>query len=107
MRRRTEWNEVVENINKCNEFDNVVVDFNGLVTNLSVLRFYEIIDWVKENPVIDQLNWAMIDKPTHFRPNNLPEEIKQKLIPKYEKWPESSSKTVVSILIYKIYLIIC
>ena len=44
MRRRTEWNEVVENINKCNEFDNVVVDFNGLVTNLSVLRFYEIID---------------------------------------------------------------
>ena len=61
------------------EFDNVVVDFNGLVTNLSVLRFYEIIDWVKENPVIDQLNWAMIDKPTHFRPNNLPEEIKQKL----------------------------
>ena len=88
MRRRTEWNEVVENINKCNEFDNVVVDFNGLVTNLSVLRFYEIIDWVKENPVIDQLNWAMIDKPTHFRPNNLPEEIKQKLIPKYEKWPD-------------------
>ena len=88
MRRRTEWDEVVENINKCNEFDNVVVDFNGLVTNLSVLRFYEIIDWVKENPVIDQLNWAMIDKPTHFRPNNLPEEIKQKLIPKYEKWPD-------------------
>ena len=75
MRRRTEWDEVVENINKCNEFDNVVVDFNGLVTNLSVLRFYEIIDWVKENPVIDQLNWAMIDKPTHFRPNNLREEI--------------------------------
>ena len=28
MRRRTEWNEVVENINKCNEFDNVVVDLN-------------------------------------------------------------------------------
>ena len=26
MRRRTEWNEVIENI-KCNEFDNVVVDF--------------------------------------------------------------------------------
>lgn len=88
MRRRTDWNEVVENINKCREFPNVVVDFNGLVTNLSVLRFYEIIDWVKENPVIDQLNWAMIDKPEHFRPNNLPEELKKELIPKYKKWPD-------------------
>ena len=52
------------------------------------MRFYEVIDWVKENPVLDQLNWAMIDKPKHLRPNNLPEKIKKSLIPKYKDWPD-------------------
>ena len=47
MRRRTDWNEVVENINLCKKFPNVVVDFNGLVSFLSVMRFYEVIDYVK------------------------------------------------------------
>jgi organic radical activating enzyme len=88
MRRRTEWEEVVENIEMCRQHPNVVVDFNGLVSNLSVMRFYEVIDWCKDNPVIDQLNWAMIDKPKHLRPNNLPEKIKKSLIPKYKDWPD-------------------
>ena len=88
MRRRTEWDEVVQNIMECKKYPNVVVDFNGLVSNLSVMRFYEVIDWVKENPVLDQLNWAMIDKPKHLRPNNLPEKIKKSLIPKYKDWPD-------------------
>ena len=88
MRRRTDWNEVLENINLCKQHPNIKVDFNGLVTNLSVLRFYEIIDWCKANPVINGLNWAMIEEPTHFRPNNLPEEIKKELIPKYTDWPD-------------------
>ena len=84
----TEIIEVVENIMECRKYPNVVVDFNGLVSNLSVMRFYEVIDWVKENPVLDQLNWAMIDKPKHLRPNNLPEKIKKSLIPKYKDWPD-------------------
>ena len=88
MRRRTDWNEVVENINLCKKFPNVVVDFNGLVSFLSVMRFYEVIDWCKENPVISQLNWAMVDTPKHFRPENLPEPLKKELIPKYKDWPD-------------------
>lgn len=88
MRRRTDWSKVVENIHLCNQYDNAVVDFNGLVSFLSVLRFYEVIDWCRENPVIDQLNWAHIDNPVPLRPNNLPEELKQQLIPKYKKWPD-------------------
>lgn len=88
MRRRTDWNEVVENIEHCKKFDNVVVDFNGLVSFLSVMRFYEVIDWCKENPVIDQLNWAMVETPKHFRAENLPDPIKEKLIPKYKDWPD-------------------
>ena len=88
MRRRSNWNEIVENINECNKYDNIDVDFNGLVSFLSVLRFYEVIDWCKENPVIDQLNWAFCEKPYSFRTNNLPEKLKQELIPKYKDWPD-------------------
>tara|TARA_A100001035_G_scaffold280082_1_gene283882 strand:- start:5489 stop:7786 length:2298 start_codon:yes stop_codon:yes gene_type:complete len=88
MRRRTDWNKVVKNIELCNQYDNAVVDFNGLVSFLSVLRFYEVIDWCKENPVIDQLNWAMLEYPKPLQPSNLPIPIKKKLMPKYSQWPD-------------------
>jgi organic radical activating enzyme len=88
IRRRTNWKELVENIEECKKYPNVVVDFNGLVSFLSVMRFYEVIDYVKQNPNIFQINWAMLETPIHLRPNNLPEPIKQKLIPKYEDYPD-------------------
>lgn len=88
MRRRTVWDKVVENIEFCKEYPNVVIDFNGLVSFLSVLRFYEVVDWCKENPVVHQLNWAHVDNPKHLRPNNLPEKLKKQLIPKYLDWPD-------------------
>jgi pyruvate-formate lyase-activating enzyme len=88
MRRRTDWQEVVDNIEIAKQYPNVVVDFNGLVSFLSVMRFYEVIDWCKANPVINQLNWAMVENPKHFKPNNLPQPIKDKLIPKYKDWPD-------------------
>jgi 7-cyano-7-deazaguanine synthase in queuosine biosynthesis len=88
MRRRTDWDEVVENIELVKKYPNVVVDFNGLVSFLSVMRFYEMIDWCKENPVINQLNWAFVENPRHLRPSNLPKKIKDALIPKYKDWPD-------------------
>jgi len=88
MRRRTDWDKVVKNIELCNQYDNAVVDFNGLISFLSVMRFYEVIDWCKKNPVIDQLNWAHLEYPYPLRPNNLPKAIKDDLIPKYKDWPD-------------------
>lgn len=88
MRRRTDWDKVVKNVELCGQFDNAVVDFNGLVSFLSVMRFYEVVDWCKDHPVIDQLNWAMLENPPHLRTNNLPQELKDELIPKYEEWPD-------------------
>ena len=88
MRRRTEWKDLEFNITECGKYPNVDVDFNGLVGFLSVMRFYEVIDWCKDHPVIDQLNWAHIDSPKHLRANNLPRKIKDALIPKYQEWPD-------------------
>ena len=88
MRRRTDWDKVVKNCEYCREYDNANVDFNGLVSFLSVMRFYEVIDFCLENPIVDQINWALLEGPIHLRVNNLPEKIKQDLIPKYTLWPD-------------------
>ena len=88
MRRRTNWKELEDNIKECGKYSNVVVDFNGLVSFLSVLRFYEVPEYVKNNPNIFQINWAMLEKPRSLRPNNLPKKLKDELIPKYKKYPD-------------------
>ena len=88
MRRRTNWQELEDNITECGKYPNVVVDFNGLVSFLSVLRFYEVPEYVKNNPNIFQINWAMLDMPRSLRPNNLPQKLKDDLIPKYTKYPD-------------------
>ena len=49
-----------------------------------MLRFYEVIDYCLEQILIDQMNWAMLEKFRSLRPNNL-EELKKELIPKYER----------------------
>ena len=88
MRRRTDWDKVIKNTEYCRRYDNVNVDFNGLVSLLSVMRFYEVIDFCLDNPIIDQINWALLETPINFRINNLPEKIKKGLLPKYELWPD-------------------
>ena len=77
MRRRTDWDKVMKNTEYCRKYDNANVDFNGLVSFLSVMRFYEVIDFCLERPkLIDQINWAMLEEPHSLRVNNLPKKIK-------------------------------
>jgi len=91
MRRKSDWKEIEKNIDILQKSDNVDVDFNGLVSFLSVMRFHEVIDYVKNTTKVDQLNWAMLEDPKHLRVNNLPQPIKDKLIPLYEEWPDIKS----------------
>jgi len=90
MRRRCSWDKIVDNVDICNKYDNVDVDFNGLVSFLSVLRFYEMIDWCLDEgkDKVNMVNWAMLEHPTHLRTNNLPQKLKDDLLPKYEGWPD-------------------
>jgi hypothetical protein len=90
MRRRCSWDKIVDNAKICNTYPNVDVDFNGLVSFLSAMRFYEVVDWCLDEgkDIIDQVNWAMLETPQLLRTNNLPQKIKDDLIPKYEAWPD-------------------
>ena len=88
MRRRTDWKELEDNIRECGKYPNIAVDFNGLISFLSVMRLYEVINYVKKHDEVGMINWAHVEKPIHLRPNNLPEPIKKKLIPKYSGYPD-------------------
>ena len=61
-RRRCSWDKIVDNAKICNTYPNVDVDFNGLVSFLSAMRFYEVVDWCLDEgkDIIDQVNWAML-----------------------------------------------
>ena len=96
MRRRCSWDKIVDNVDICNKYDNVDVDFNGLVSFLSVLRFYEMIDWCLDEgkDKVNMVNWAMLEHPTHLRTNNLPQKLKDDLLPKYEGWPDINNLVI-------------
>jgi hypothetical protein len=89
IRRRSNWEEIVRNIKHVRQYPNVYVNINGAISFLSVLRFHELIDWFNDNKdLFDQINWSNIRGPEKLCANMLPAPIKEKLIPKYEGFPD-------------------
>lgn len=89
IRRRSNWNEIVKNINIVSNYSNVKINVNGAISFLSVLRFYELIDWFDKNSnLFDQINWSNIRFPKKLCANVLPDKLKEILIPKYERFSD-------------------
>ena len=89
IRRRSNWEEIINNIKHVRQYPNVTVNINGAISFLSVLRFWELIDWVNDNlNLFDQVNWSNIRSPAKLCANVLPSPLKQKLIPFYEGFPD-------------------
>lgn len=87
-RRRTKWDELVENIKIVRQFPNVTVDCNCTMGFLSILRFYEFLEWKEETDLLAKhASVYALERPRHFQVRNLPQKIKDNLIPKYEKYP--------------------
>lgn len=92
IRRRSNWNEIIENIQTISKYPNVKINVNGTISFLSVLRFYELIDWYNENMESfgenTQINWSNIRNPANLCANILPKELKEELIPRYKGFPD-------------------
>ena len=89
IRRRSSWSNVLHNMQYVSMFPNVNVNVNGTISFLSVLRFYRLIEWAKENgDIIHQINWSNIRGPARICANVLPQKLKDELIPKYEGYPD-------------------
>ena len=83
IRRRGNFNEIVENINEFLRYRNVRLELNSVVTFFSVLHLYKMAEHFEgmEN------HWWPIDFPQQMKANNLPQDIKDRLIPIYEDIP--------------------
>ena len=89
IRRRSNWEEIVNNIKHVRQYPNVEVNINGAISFLSVLRFHELIDWVNGNlGLFNQVNWSNIRSPAKLCANVLPKPLKEKLIPLYKGFPD-------------------
>ena len=90
MRRQSHWEQIEANLDLLGSdaHPNTKVDFNSTIGFLSILRFYEVIEYCEGNPAVTRINWNYIESPKHLRPNNLPRKIKDALIPKYEGHPD-------------------
>ena len=89
IRRKSKWNEIVDNIKTISKYPNVRININGTISFLSVLRFYELIEWFDNNiEMFDQINWSNIRGPAKLCANVLPYQIKDDLIMKYENFPD-------------------
>lgn len=87
-RRRSNWDEIVENIKTVKKFPNVVVDTNAVMGFLSILRFYEFVEWKEKSGLLDKhLSVYALENPPHLQVRNLPQKIKDNLIPKYSNMP--------------------
>lgn len=88
-RRRTKWDEILENIKIVKQFPNVTVDVNAVMGFLSILRFHEFLEWVDNYDLITKpISIYALEYPHHFQVKNLPEKIKYNLIPKYKNYPD-------------------
>lgn len=89
IRRRSNWDDIVNNCKSVLKYPNVTINVNGAISFLSVLRFYELIEWFDENSnMFDQINWSNIRAPERLGANVLPIEIKETLIDKYKNFPD-------------------
>ena len=89
IRRRSNWEDIVKNIKAVKQYPNVQINVNGTISFLSVLRFYELINWFDENKkLFKQINWSNIRGPAKLCANVLHDELKKELISKYENFPD-------------------
>jgi len=89
IRRRSSWKDIVNNMKAVKKYPNVSININGTISFLSVLRFYELIEWFDDNKeMFDQINWSNIRGPKKLCANVLPEAIKKDLIEKYKNFPD-------------------
>lgn len=88
IRRRSNFEEIEQNIELCSKYDNVVINVNSTLSVPGVLRFHEVADWANNNQHVTGQSYWLIKDPAQMRVNNLPEPLKERLIPYYQDKPD-------------------
>lgn len=82
IRRRSNWDDIIKNINVLKTYPNVFLTVFSTVSLLSVLRYQELENFCKSNNL--DYRTFIIDDPDALHIKHLPLEIKDRLIKQYK-----------------------
>lgn len=81
IRYPSKWTDILDAVKIIKE-EGVNLSIVTALSNLSLLRFYEVVEWVQENNIID-LYVSPVHSPTELACNILPNELKNTLLTRY------------------------
>lgn len=83
IRKKSDWDDLINNMMTMKARKNARVNVHSVISMLSVLTFYKLQEYL-ELEKIDH-TYYILEYPKILHVKHLPVEIKEKLIPKYEK----------------------
>ena len=75
IRRRSNWDQIVENINELRKLENVRVEIFSTLSLLSVINFHVLREWCKKMDL--PLESHIVYTPSELHCKNLPENVKK------------------------------
>lgn len=101
LRYPSDWKQIESNIALFKNYTNITMPvISSVLTNLSLIKFYQVIDWCVENNIPD-LMVLTAKEPKFMAANVLPQKLKQQLLPVYlelkEKHKNAEPRIVESI----------
>lgn len=89
LRYPSKWEEISENLSMLKEYSNITsVLVTSVLSNLSVIKFYNLINWCVDNNIED-LVVLTLRQPVHMQPHILPAELKKQLLSTYTQLRET------------------
>jgi len=89
LRYPSKWEEIAENLALLKEYPNITsVLVTSVLSNLSVIKFYDLINWCVDNNIKD-LVVLTLRQPIHMQPHVLPAGLKQQLLLAYTRLRET------------------
>lgn len=84
LRYPSKWSTIENTISMMQQFPGLGFCITTALTNLSVLRYYELLEWANSKSILDKFITTVSD-PGEMTSHILPADIKRKLLPIYEK----------------------
>jgi len=81
LRYPSDWSTISSNIQLAQSFDRIEVMITTALSNLSLIKFYQVIEWAAKNNF--NLFITPVSTPTVMRVSLLPAELKKTLLPIY------------------------
>lgn len=92
LRYPSKWEDIDKNVKLIQSFPEISFVVTTALSNLSLIKYYEIINWALDNNIVDLFITEVIT-PTELDCNLLPNALKEKLLSTYQDLRKSIAET--------------